>query len=596
MDDQSWIERTAPALRRRVTRRGALALGGTAAFLAACGGGEKETSTSSSATTAPGGSSPAAAAASGAPAGQGKVGGTLRYPLHGISSGDPPTLYPYENLTYLTQNPSSLHYSRMLRGQSGPDIGISDNSKLEGDLAAKLPEQPDELTYIFTLKPNIKFHDKPPLNGRAANAQDFLKSWDVFRTSSQSRALYTDVIERMEATDDKTIKVSMKSPFAPFQSELMASAEGLWFIPVETIDNKQVQTDPVGTGPFIFRQWDHGVAMRWDRNPTYYDTPIPYAARVEGSLNGDPQRILAGLQSGDLDLSDLAGSLFEDAKRKLDPKGQQFFDLPQGCTSFYFNFDNKPFGDKRVRQALSMALDRDGYLKVQDQTGKGDWYSFIPPAHTPFFMSPRTEQQDWGPNGRYFKRDIAEAKKLLAAAGFPDGLPFKLWANVDRYGAQAKQAWELFAQTISEAGFRAELSYQDYGSYIQSIYLGKIPDGCAVGPLTGNLRDPDQAFFGSYSSQSARHQWGGTPIPEMADLDARFAKQRRLLNLNERVAEIKELQRVMADSMLVVPTHAVAGFKYSQPWVQNLYWKTSYAIHAESFARLWFTDERIKKG
>jgi ABC-type transport system substrate-binding protein len=574
-----------------------LALGGSAAFLAACSSGESSKDAGRSATTTQGSSgSPAAGAAGATPPGQGKVGGTLRYPLHGLSSGDPPTLYPFENLTYLTQNPSSLHYSRMLRGQSGPDIGITDNSKLEGDLAATLPEQPDELTYVFTLKPNIKFHDKPPMSGRQATAQDFIKTWDAFRTNSQSRALYTDVIDKMEALDATTIRVSMKSPFAPFQSELMASAEGLWFVPVETIDNNQVQSDPVGTGPFVFRQWDRSVAMRWDRNPTYYDAPLPYVARVEGSLNNDPQRIVAALQSSDFDLSGLGGSVYEEAKKKLDPKGQQFFDLPQGIQAFYFNFDNKPFGDKRVRQALSMALDRDGYLKIQDQANKGDWSSFIPPAHAPFYMSPKTNAQEFGPNAKVFKKDIAEAKKLLAAAGYPDVVSFKLWANVDRYGAQAKQAWELFAQTISEAGFKAELTYQEYGAYIQSTYLGKIPEGCAVGPLTGNLRDPDQAFFGSYSSQSVRHQWGGTPIAEQADLDARFTKQRRLLDLNERVKEIKEIQRVMADSMLVVPTHAVAGFSYAQPWVQNLYWKTSYAIHAESFARLWFTDERIKKG
>src|SRR5689334_2966412 len=121
-------------LTRHVTRRSALAMGGVAAFVAACGGGDdKKTSSSTSAATAAsaGGASTAAAggtAARGtaAAAGAGKVGGTLRYPLHGISSGDPPTLYPFENLTYLTQNPSSLHYSRLLRGQSGPDIGITD--------------------------------------------------------------------------------------------------------------------------------------------------------------------------------------------------------------------------------------------------------------------------------------------------------------------------------------------------------------------------------------------------------------------------------------------------------------------------------------
>src|SRR5262249_40595453 len=158
-------------------------------------------------------------------------------------------------------------------------------------------------------------HDKPPMNGRQATAQDFIRTWDAFRTSSQSRALYTDVIDKMEAPDDTTIRVSMKSPFAPFQSELMASAEGLWFVPVETIDNNQVQSDPVGTGPFVFRQWDRSVAMRWDRNPTYYDSPLPYVARVEGSLNNDPQRVVAALQASDFDLSGLGGSVYAEATK-----------------------------------------------------------------------------------------------------------------------------------------------------------------------------------------------------------------------------------------------------------------------------------------
>src|SRR5262245_33011616 len=102
---------------RRLTRRGALVLAGSAAFVAACGGGDKSSKeTKPGAESAPGGTPATGAAAS--PAAQGKVGGTLRYPLEGISSGDPPTIFPFENITYTAQHPSSLHYSRLLRGQS----------------------------------------------------------------------------------------------------------------------------------------------------------------------------------------------------------------------------------------------------------------------------------------------------------------------------------------------------------------------------------------------------------------------------------------------------------------------------------------------
>ncbi len=579
-----------------MSRRGVLLAGGAAAFVAACGG-SSDTKTETRATTAPGDGSPAAGAATAAgTAAQGKVGGTLRYPLEGMNSGDPPTLYPFENLTYLAQHPASLHYSRMLRGASGPDVGATENTKLEGDVASKMPEQPDDVTYVFSLKPNVKFHDKAPMNGRAATAQDWVKTWEAFKAKSQSAASYTDVIDKFEAPDDKTVKVTLKEPFAAFLITQMSSAEGLWFIPAETIDNGQVQRDPVGTGPWVFRQWERSVAMRWDRNPTFYDGPAPYFSKVEASLSNDPQRIIAGLQAGEFDLSELAGSLYEEAKRKVDPKGKEHFNQRQGVGGFYFNFDNKPWGDKRVRQALSMALDRDGYLKIQDQTGKGDWSSHIAPAHAPFFMSPRGDAQEFGPNARYFRRDIAEAKKLLAAAGYPDGFGFKLVANVDRYGAESKQAWELFAQTITEAGFKPELTYQEYGAYIQSTYLGKIAEGCACGPLHGNMRDPDELVFRSYWSKSARHQWGGAPIAEQADLDARFLKQRRLLNTQERVKEVKDIQRVMAESMLVVPYHSSAGWYYTQPWMQNFHLKASYAVHAETYAKAWFTDERIRKG
>lgn len=613
---QTWL---AQSLRQRMGRRGVLLAGGSAALLAACSSSNNNKSGSSSA--APAGSAaakPAASASSVAAAGgtatagaaaatggspaavaaaaQGKPGGTMRFPLNGVSSGDPPTLHPYENLTYLAQEPSAFHYSRLLRSVGGKDITPEDHTKLEGDIAAKLPEQPDGLTYIFTMKPNVFFHDKPPVNGRAAKATDFAKSWEVFKTKSQNAAAFNAVIDKLETPDDKTIKITLKAPYAPFLSVHASTPEGIWFVPVESIDGDQVHTDPVGTGPWIFRQWDKGVAIRWDRNPKWHDGPLPYPSKLEVSLNNDPQRIVAALQTGDFDWSLLNGPTYEDAKKKLDPKGHDTFYANQVEGGFYFNFDNKPWADKRVRQALSYALDRDGYLKVQDLTRKGDWMCHLSPAMTPYFMSPKNNASDFGPNAKYFQKNIAEAKKLLEAAGFPNGFSFKLRANVDRYGAEAKQAWELFAQTLPEAGFKPELVYEEYGAYIQSTFLGKIPEGCAVGPFIGAPRDPDDIFTRLYSSASPRHNWGGTPIPEMAELDALFDKQRTILDLNERIKVIKDIQRTMAESMLTVPYHASAGYGYEQPWVLNFFAKNGYGWPTETVAKAWFTDERIKKG
>jgi peptide/nickel transport system substrate-binding protein len=525
-------------------------------------------------------------------------GGTIRYPMVGVSSGNPPTLYPFENLTYLAQIPASYHYSRLLRAYGGEGIEPTDNTKLEGDLAAKW-EQPDSagLTYVFTFKPNVKWHDKAPLNGRAATATDWVNTYDAFLAVSQNAPGWKGVVDKVEAPDEKTLRITLKAPFAPFTVTHASSAEAVWFIPVETITNEQVKRDPVGTGPYVFEKFETGVAITWKKNPTYFDAPLPNFDRVEAGLINDPQRLVAALQSGDYDMSLLNGPVYGESRNKLDAKGKDTFiqNLVQG--GFYFNFDSPPWQDARVRQALSMALDRDGYLKIQDGTKQGNWMSHLPPGLAPFYLSPRDRNADFGEAGKFFKKNVAEAKALLKAATGQDTISFKLYANVDRYGAEAQQAWELFKGTISEAGFNAELEYQEYGSYIQSTFLGKIPaGGIAVGPLIGSPRDPDNIFMSLYWSQSNRHNWGGTPITEQAKLDEMFVKQRTILDANERENYIKEIQKEMAKSMLIVPYHASAGWHYAQPWMKNFYYKAAYSNIADGTMKAYFTEERLRKG
>ena len=520
-------------------------------------------------------------------------GGTLRIPMSGVSSGDPPTLYPFENLTYLAQTPSGSHYSRLLRGVANAKVAVEDKTILEGDIIAKW-EQVDSTHYTFTMKPNVKWQNKAPMNGRVATATDFVKTWEVFSKVSPNAAKYNGIIDKVEAPDDKTIKITLKQPFAPFLHAITASAEGIWFIPVETIDSGQAKQDPVGTGPYIFRSYSPGVSIKWDRNPDYYDAPWPNFDKVEAGLTNDDQRIVAALQTGELDLSGLNGSIFKESRSKLDAKGGDTFIQTSVEGGLYFNFDNKPFDDKRVRQALSMIIDRDGMLKVQDGTGKGGYMSHQPPGQAPFFIDPRDAK--FGPNAKYYKRDIAEAKKLLSAAG-AEGLSFKLIGNVDRYGAAAKQAWELVTASLQEAGLKPELVFQEYATYIQTVFLGKMgPNTMAIGPFIGSANDPDDIFAALYWTKSARHNWGGTPIPEQAEIDTRIEKQRTILNIEERIEYIKEMQRFMAESMLTVPYHASAGYLYNQPWVKNFFYKSGYSYIADGLMKAGFDDARLKKG
>jgi len=583
MADNYWTNR---ASRRRFLGAAGLA-GAGAAGLALVGCGDDDDG--GSATAAPAATTGPGATAT--PAFQ--RGGTLRTPDYGLSSGNPATIYPFENLSYLVQVPSSYHYSRLLRGVSGDKIAVEDKTTLEGDLASKW-EQVDSTHYTFTLKPNAKWQNKAPLNGRAVTASDYVKSYEVFAKVSQNGAKFNSVIDKVDAPDEKTVRFSLKAPFAPFLSSMVASAEGPWLIPVETIDSGQAKADPVGSGPYIFKEWNTGVSIKWDRNPDYYDSPYPNFDKVEAGLTNDPQRIVAALQAGELDISGLNGTVYKESHSKLDPKGQDIFQQDLVAAGIYFNFDNKPFQDKRVRQAMSMILDRPGYNKIQDGTGKGGIHSHQPPGMAPFYLNP--DSAEFGANAKYYKRNLTEAKALLSAAG-AEGLKFKFISSPDRYGVAVKTYAELMGASFQEAGLQPELIFEPNATYIQSIFLGNMPpDSCAVGPWIGAPNDPDDVFVTIYWTKSVRHNWGGTPIPEQAAIDAMIEKQRTILDLKERIAFIQEGQRMMAEVMQMIPIHATAGYIYAQPWVKNFYLKAGYAYMPDGMMKAGFDADRLKKG
>jgi peptide/nickel transport system substrate-binding protein len=596
--DRWWTQRS--SRRRILAGSGVTAAGVAGLALVGCGDDDDEpeaTATATSTASASGTGTASATASATTPAVAKPVkGGTIRYPLEGMSSGDPPTLFPFENLTYLAQNPAALHYSRLLRSVSGPDINPADHTALEGDIVADW-EQPDDTTYIFTLKDNVTFHNKAPMNGRKLTATDVINTYTSFKATSQNAAGWDLVINTFEATDESTIKITLKNPFAPFLTTHASSAEALWIIPAEAIDSGVVKTDPVGTGAWVFDSYETGVSMNWNRHDQYHDiADFPNYDRIEASLLKDPQRLIQALQSGDFDLAGLSGTVYADAHSKVDAKGKELFELPGSLGGFYFNYDNEPFRDNRVRQAMSHAIDRANILKALDQTGKGDAHSHIAASLAPYWMSPLTGK-DWGASAARWKYDPAEAKKLLQAATGSDTLQFKVIANIDRYGAAMQQIAEILQSTMAESGFQIELEYMEYGAYIQSIFLGQIPAGAVgLGPLIGSPRDPDNNFFSNFHTKAPRHNWGGEPLTEQAELDKMFEDSRLLLDLEERIAFIKDIQIRMAEIMNIVPYTAGSGYGYVQPWIQNYNHKTGYATHLEAISKSWFTEERAAKG
>src|SRR5690606_15686370 len=119
------------------------------------------------------------------------------------------------------------------------------------------------------------------------------------------------------------------------------------------------------------------------------------------------------------------------------------------------------------------------------------------------------------------------------------------------------------------------------------------PRAITMGPLIGTVLDPDVIFMASYWSGSARRNWAGTPLPEQEALDEMMLRQRTLLDIEERTALIKDIQRSMAEIMIVIPSVNASGLIYAQPWLENFNWKASAAAATDTFAWAYFTEERL---
>jgi ABC-type transport system substrate-binding protein len=184
-----------------------------------------------------------------------KDGGVLRFSLH---TENAPNLDPYLNVSFRSQEFAAFFYSRLLMSKKGP--GIPGQAYImEGDLAEKWEVSPDGKTYTFHLRPEAKWHNKPPMNGRAVTAQDVAWSFERFMKVSPQKTTFEQVAE-VSATNERTVVFKLKDVYAPFEAAIGAPL--LWIMPRELIEQEgDASKKVVGSGPFVFDKYESGVGF-----------------------------------------------------------------------------------------------------------------------------------------------------------------------------------------------------------------------------------------------------------------------------------------------------------------------------------------------
>ena len=492
----------------------------------------------------------------GSDAGPAKRGGILR-----VRGWDPPHFDPQQTRAFMTMTTLSFVYSKLLRHKVG--AGVTPGTfTLEPDLAERW-EQPDDTTWLFHLRKGVRWHNKPPVNGRELTADDVKFTFTRFLTLKTNPERYLlDAVERVEAVDRYTVKFVLGEPYVWLPNKL-ANALCTWIVAPEVVekygDLKKAET-AIGTGPFVLEHHEPNVKAVFKRNPNYFRPGQPAVDGVEWLIVDDDSTGLAMYRTGQLDAGPWTWWSVRqqdlDALKKSHPRLTYQDVLGNMVHAISLRNDQPPFSDVRVRRAISLAIDRQAILDAVWVRGEAS-------GPMPRGMREWSLPVDQlGEGARYFRHDPKEARRLLAEAGYPSGFKTQLTATAG-YGQDMVDAVQLVLRDLKKVGVNAELKLQEYGAYQATSIQGKF-EGMTMGPFAVAW-DPDDALYGPYSPEQPRNRGHVAD----AKLTAMIKEQWRLKDLEARKKLIFDIQRYIADRQyyifLVSPMYTGSW----QPYVKN---------------------------
>ncbi|PYN67940.1 MAG: hypothetical protein DMD93_12115 [Candidatus Rokuibacteriota bacterium] len=477
-----------------------------------------------------------------------KRGGTLS-----LKTWDPPhfDLHGAGGISYKIHIPLTFTHSRLLKHKAGPQVQPG-TFPLEGDLAESWT-QPTETTYIFKLRRGVRWHAKPPVNGRELTAEDVVYTVERFLTlKGNANAYMLASVAKVEPLDRHTVKFTLKEPFAWFL-DILANPMAVAIIPKECVEKFGDLKKPesvVGTGPWMLESYRPNVGMTFMRNPNYFIPGLPHVDRVEMFVDEDKASRIAAFLTGKYDLgTEFPGTIdrtdwvqIKDTLQSKRPNLKTLEFTANVMSHISMRTDAKPFGDVRVRQAMSMAIDRRALIDAVFE-GVGAMNPPVPAAlrewSIPF--------DQLGDGAKYYTYDPKEARRLLAAAGYPNGFPGSICFTT--YGSTILvDAAQVIVKSLKDIGIDARLDTKEYGAYVSTCFYGKF-DSMAFGPQTPYL-EPDNFLYGQYYPGELKNQ-SHSDDPVVADM---LVRQRRTFDVAKRREIIFEIQRHLAKQQYYVQT------------------------------------------
>ena len=387
---------------------------------------------------------------------------------------------------------------------------IDAKGEVQPALAESWTISPDGLTYTFKLIHGVKFHDGTPFD---CSIVKFSYDRAVAPGSVNAQKQLFEPIASTDCPDANTAVVKLKRPTALFLFN-MGWGDAVMISPKSADSNK---THPVGTGPFLFKQWIPGDRVELERNKDYWGAQ-PKLAAVTFKFTADAAAATAAVLAGDIDAFPAFPAPEAVDQFKADKRFAVHIGTTEGKTILALNNARKPLDDVRVRRALAYAIDRKAVIDgAQSGYGApiGSHYTPGDPGYIDL-------------TGVY-PYDPAKAKALLAEAGVAPGFTMTLQLPPPPY---ARRGGEVIAAMLEQVGITAKLVNIELGQWLDQVFKRTDYDATIISHT--EARDLDiyarDTYYYNYHSPEykALYQKFVEAVDPKAQIDAVAALQKKL--------------------------------------------------------------------
>ncbi len=412
-------------------------------------------------------------------------------------------------------------------------MALDPDAKPYPELAESYEISADGLTYTFRLRSGVKFH-----NGDPFTAEDVKFTFDRLgaKDSGYSYTSQIETIKSVDVLDPQTVKFNLTQPTGPFL--IYMAFPGSSIVPKKLVESGyDLNAKPVGTGPFKFVSYEPRNAIKFERYNEYFQEGKPYFDAMEYKIISDVTALTNSLQSGVINFSneippkDFAAITANPELSGITLEGSRFNWLMT-------NNQRKPFDNAKVRQAVSMALDRQALTD-------GAFFGQATPI-----LGGVIPEWNWGYSADVkftsAKGDPEAAKKLLTEAGFPDGFETTM-TIASSFPAQMAMA-PIIQANLEKIGIKAKIGSMEIPRYWDEVWATSNFDITTMYWLSP-LADPDDFVYNNYACNSGTNAQKSCS-KEMDDL---LSKAKSAVTQDERKKIYRELQQLSMDDMPLVP-------------------------------------------